>query len=72
MISGTEDGYIHVYDYTRFKGENYSKLIFNVKQNYNRDGYMQDIDNQNERFCDSVLAHSDSVQVIEANPYVAK
>ena len=50
---GMENGSVHVYDYTKNKSSNYSKLIFNVQQNLNSAARPQCVDASYERFSES-------------------
>ena len=56
---------MHVYDYTKMKGSNYSKLIFNVKSNANAATHPTCLDASYERFCESVFTQQDSITAIE-------
>jgi WD40 repeat protein len=64
MVLGYEDGQVHVYDYSRFRTENYKKLVFNVKGRAAQD----ENGGAEERFCDSKIIHGDSVVAIEMKP----
>ena len=49
IILGYQDGSVHVYDYTRYKAQNFKKLLFSVQGMGN--------DANEERFCDSKYQH---------------
>jgi len=63
-----ENGSVHVYDYTKNKSSNYSKLIFNVKQNANSATSPQCLDASYERFSESKFTQQGSITAIERNP----
>lgn len=68
VVLGMENGSVHVYDYTKNKSSNYSKLIFNVKQNANSATSPQCLDASYERFCESKFTQQGSITAIERNP----
>jgi hypothetical protein len=53
-VLGYEDGSVHVYDYSRFKGENYKKLVFSVSK--------EDMGSAEERFCET--SHNQSGTIV--------
>jgi len=44
-VLGYEDGSVHVYDYSKYKTQNYKKLVFSVTKD--------DMGSAEERFCDT-------------------
>ena len=57
IVLGMENGSLHVYDYTKNKSNNYSKVLFNVKQNANSATRPSVLDASYERFSESKFTH---------------
>ena len=69
VVLGMENGSVHVYDYTKNKASNYSKLIFNVKSHANSaNNNPQVVDASYERFSESQFNQQGSITAIEQCP----